>query len=117
MKYIPIAMAPLPGNGGGCAPGEGGQGGFGGMLIPMLLMLAVFYFLLIRPQQKRQKDHQKMLSSMEKGDHVVTGGGIHGVVSNVKASTVVVKVADGVKLEVDRAGIARIDKKSGGASG
>jgi len=113
MKYIPIAMAPLPGGGGGCAPGAGGQGGFGGMLIPMVLMLAIFYFLLIRPQQKKQKDQQKMLASMEKGDHVVIAGGLHGIVSNVKAATVVVKIADNVKVEVDRSGITRIDKKSG----
>lgn len=114
MQYIPIAMAPPPGEGGGgCAPGgEGGQGGMGSMLVPLLLMFAVFYFLLIRPQQKRQKEHQRMVSELKKGDKVITSGGIHGVISAVKDQTITVKVADNVKLEISRGNVSGVDKKN-----
>ena len=116
MQYIPIAMAPPGGGGGGggCAPGGEGQqgGGMGGMLIPLVLMFAVFYFLLIRPQQKRQKEHQKMVSELQKGDKVITSGGIHGVISSVKDDVISVKVADNVKLEVSRSNVSRVEKKT-----
>ncbi|MDP8236678.1 MAG: preprotein translocase subunit YajC [Candidatus Erginobacter occultus] len=114
MQYIPIAMGPAGGgSGGGCAPGgEGGQGGLGGMLIPLILMFAVFYFLLIRPQQKKQKEHQRMVSELQKGDRVITSGGIHGVISSVKDDTITVKVADNVKLEISRGNVSGVDKKS-----
>lgn len=111
MQYIPIALAPPGGNEGGggmgCQQGEG-KGGLGGMLIPLILMFGVFYFLLIRPQQKRQKEQRQMLSELQKGDKVITSGGIHGVISNLKENTVSIKVADNVKIEVSRANIARI---------
>ncbi len=114
MQYIPIAMAPAGGgSGGGCAPGgEGGQGGLGSMLIPLILMFAVFYFLLIRPQQKKQKEHQRMVAELQKGDRVITSGGIHGVISSVKDDTITVKVADNVKLEISRGNVSGVDKKS-----
>lgn len=116
MQYIPIAMAPAGGGGfgGGCAPGSEGQqgGGMGGMLIPLILMFAVFYFLLIRPQQKKQKEHQRMVSELQKGDVVITSGGIHGVISSVKEETITVKVADNVKLEISRGNVTRVEKKS-----
>jgi preprotein translocase subunit YajC len=107
-------MAPAGGgSGGGCAPGgEGGQSGLGGMLIPLILMFAVFYFLLIRPQQKKQKEHQKMISELQKGDHVVTSGGIHGVISSLKEETITVKVADNLKLEVSRGNVSAVGKSS-----
>lgn len=111
MRYIPIAMAPMGGEGGGCAPGgEGGQSGLGGMLIPLILMFAVFYFLLIRPQQKKQKEHQRMVSELQKGDHVITSGGIHGVISAVKEDTITVKVADNLKLEISRGNVSAVGK-------
>ena len=115
MQYIPIAFAPAGGGGGGggCAPGgEGGQGGLGGMLIPLILMFAVFYFLLIRPQQKKQKEHQRMVAELQKGDRVITSGGIHGVISSLKDDTITVKVADNVKLEISRGNVSGVDKKS-----
>ncbi len=114
MQYIPIAMAPGGGEGGGgmgCQQGEG-KGGLGGMLIPLILMFGVFYFLLIRPQQKRQKAQRELVSELQKGDKVVTSGGIHGVISNVKEQTIVVKVGDNVKLEINRGNITTVVKKT-----
>jgi len=117
MDYVPIALAPPPGGEGqggapGCAPGGEGKGGMGGMIIPLVLMFAIFYFLLIRPQQKRQKEHQKLVSELQKGDKVVTSGGIHGVISNVKDNTIMVKIADNVKVEVNRGSVSQIVSKT-----
>jgi len=115
MQYIPIAMAPSGGGEGGggmgCQQGEG-KGGLGGMLIPLILMFGVFYFLLIRPQQKRQKEQKQLMAELQKGDKVVTSGGIHGVISNVKDQTIILKAADNVKLEITRANITRVENKS-----
>ena len=113
MQYVPIAMAPGGGEGGGgmgCQQGEGGKGGLGGMLIPLILMFGVFYFLLIRPQQKRQKAQRALVSELQKGDKVVTSGGIHGVITNMKEQTVIVKVGDNVKLEITRGNITTVSK-------
>jgi preprotein translocase subunit YajC len=79
------------------------------MLIPMLCMGVIFYFLLIRPQQKRQKELQNLVSALKTGDEVVTSGGIHGIVANVKeGSTLMLKVADNVKIEIDKSAIATV---------
>lgn len=108
----------MPGGGGeggggmGCQQGGEGKGGLGGMLIPLILMFGVFYFLLIRPQQKRQKEQKKLISELQKGDKVITSGGIHGVISNMKDQTVIVKVADNVKLEITRTNITRVESKT-----
>ncbi len=73
-------------------------------------MGVIFYFLLIRPQQKRQKDLQTLVSSLKTGDKVVTNSGIHGIVSNVKdGPTLMLKVADNVKIEVDKSAIASVE--------
>ena len=82
------------------------------MLIQFIPIIVIFYFLLIRPQQKRQKEHQKLISGVKSGDRIVTNAGIHGIVANVKDKTVVVKVADNVKLEFDRGAIATIKASS-----
>jgi preprotein translocase subunit YajC len=80
--------------------------------LPFIFIFVIFYFLLIRPQQKRQKDHQKLVESIKTGDKVVTNSGIHGVIANVKDKTVLIKVADNVKLEFDRAAITAVEKSS-----
>ncbi len=80
------------------------------MLIQFVPIIVIFYFLLIRPQQKRQKDHQKLMAAIKTGDKVVTSSGIHGIIANVKDKTVIVKVADNVKLEFDRASITAVEK-------
>lgn len=81
-------------------------------MLPLVFIFVIFYFMLIRPQQKRQKEHQKLISSVKSGDRVVTNAGIHGIVANVKDKTVVVKVADNVKLEFDRGAIATVKASS-----
>lgn len=93
------------------APGAGGAQGGGGFVafLPMILIIVIMYFLILRPQAKRQKEHQKMLSEVQKGDKIVTGGGIHGVVRNVNVEkkTLLVKIADNVKIEIDQGSIGR----------
>ncbi len=83
-----------------------------GMIIPMVFIFVIFYFLLIRPQQKKAKDHEKLIQSVKTGDQVVTNAGIHGTVANVKEKTIIVKIADNVKVEFDRAAVAVVLKPS-----
>jgi preprotein translocase subunit YajC len=75
-------------------------------------LACIFYFLILRPQQKRQKEQATLISSVKTGDEVVMSSGIHGIVTNVKDSTVIVKVADNVKIEFDKAAVAAISKVS-----
>src|SRR2546423_6723326 len=81
-------------------------------LLPFVFMIVIFYFLLIRPQQRRQKEHQRLLSSLKTGDRVVTSGGIHGLIANVKDTTVLLKVADNVKIEVDKSAISNVARST-----
>ncbi len=76
-------------------------------IMPLIFVFVIFYFLLIRPQQRRQKAHEKLVASIKTGDKVVTSSGIHGIVANVKEKTILVKVADNVKIEFDRASVVR----------
>jgi preprotein translocase subunit YajC len=76
-----------------------------GTVGPLILMFALFYFLLIRPQQKRQKAVQQMQSDLKKGDRIVTIGGLHGFVDAIDENTIVVKCGDGSRLTYDRAAI------------
>ena len=84
--------------------------------MPLIFIFVIFYFLLIRPQQKKAKEHAKLVSSLKTGDEVVTNAGIHGVISNVKEKTVIVKIADNVKVEFDRAAIAAVQSTSSESS-
>ena len=77
-------------------------------LLPFLLIILVFYFLILRPQQKRQKEKQKLLDSIKKGDKVVISGGIHGMVEGIEDKTVLVKIAENTKVKVDRSAISAI---------
>lgn len=78
--------------------------------VPLIFIFVIFYFLLIRPQQKKQKEHAKLVAGVQSGDTVVTSAGIHGVVTNVKEKTVLVRVADNVKIEFDRAAIVSVSR-------
>ncbi len=78
---------------------------------PFILIFVVFYFLLIRPQQKQRKEHEKMLKTLAKNDEVVTNGGIHGTIVNVKDTTVVLRIDDNAKLEIEKSAVAQIKKK------
>ena len=90
------------------AGGEGGGGGLMGLL-PFVIIIVIFYLLLIRPQAKRQKETQRMLQSVQKGDKIVTSGGIHGDVVGVKdgKNTLIVKIAENLKVELDRSSVGR----------
>lgn len=84
------------------------SGSLVGSLLPFLLIIVIFYFFLIRPQNKKQKETQKMLDALKKGDKVVTIGGIHGVISSVKEHSVIVKVDDNAKIEFNRSAISGV---------
>ncbi|MBF0287974.1 MAG: preprotein translocase subunit YajC [SAR324 cluster bacterium] len=77
-------------------------------MVPFIIIFVVFYFLLIRPQQKKQKAHQNMLNELKKGDQIVTNGGIHGTVYKLGDSVITIEIADKVKIQLDRPQIARI---------
>ena len=80
-------------------------------IVPFVLIIAIFYFFLIRPQNKKQKETEKMIAALKKGDRVVTIGGIHGVVSSTKEKTVIVKVDDNCKIEFSRSAIAGVENE------
>ena len=76
--------------------------------LPLVAIIAIFYFLILRPQKKKQQDTQKMLSALRKGDRVVTIGGIHGIIQSVKENTIIIKVDDNVKLEFNRGAVSGV---------
>lgn len=78
--------------------------------IPIILIFIIMYFVLFRPQMRRQKEQQRLVSTLKTGDRVVTASGIHGIITNVKDSTVMVKVADNVKLEMEKSAITNVAK-------
>jgi preprotein translocase subunit YajC len=86
---------------------EGGAAGFASF-IPLVLMFAIFYFLLIRPQQKRNKDHRSMLANLKKDDRIVTSGGLHGRVTGLDETTLTVEIADKVRVKISRGNVAAI---------
>lgn len=88
---------------GGDAAGQG-AGGFTGF-IPLILMFVIFYFLLIRPQQKKTKQHREMVSSLKKGDRIITSGGIHGRITGLDETTLTVEISDRVRVKVARGNV------------
>ena len=101
MFGIALAQTPAP-----AAPATGG--GMNSILgfLPIILIFAVLYFLMILPPQRRQKKHTQMLEQIKRGDRVVLGAGIHGIVSNVKEQTFLVKVAENTELEIDKSAVS-----------
>ncbi|MEJ2103260.1 MAG: preprotein translocase subunit YajC [Ignavibacteriaceae bacterium] len=98
-----IAMAP-----------QGGDGGGGGLISTLIMFGAIFlifYFMIIRPQQKRSKERDKMLSNLEKGDKIVTSGGIHGIIAGLEEKTALVQVGDNIKLKIERSAITSVIAK------
>ena len=83
-------------------------GGLGNLaqFAPLVLIFIVFYFLLIRPQQKKAKEHQTYLSNLKKGDKVITGGGIHGQIAGLTDTVVTLEIAENVRIKVSRSAIA-----------
>ena len=92
------------------AAAPGGQG-FDKMLVPMILIFGIFYFMMIRPQQRKEKDRRKMIDNLKSGEKVIFSGGIMGTVTNVKEHTFIIKIADNVKVEVARGAVSRILEK------
>jgi preprotein translocase subunit YajC len=76
------------------------------MLMPMVIIALIFYFLLIRPMRKRQKQTEQMIAELKNGDKVVTSGGVYGTVSGLREKTLILKVADNVKIEVAKTAVA-----------
>lgn len=104
-----LAQAPA------AAPGTpGAQPGGSPLLsfLPMILLFAAMYFLMIAPQRKKQKQHEAMLKSLESGDEIVTSGGIYGVITNVKEDRFVVRIADNTKIEIGKGFVQTVVKKT-----
>ena len=95
------------------APPQGGSGSDGlfSTLIMFMLIIGIFYFMILRPQQKRQKERQKLLEALKKGDKIVTAGGMYGVIAGIDEKTVLVQVADNVKIKFERGSIGSIVKE------
>ena len=99
MNQLIFAMAP-----------QGGEGG-GGLISTLIMFGAIFlifYFMIIRPQQKRSKEREKLLSNLEKGDKVVTNGRIHGVIAGLEDKTALLMISENVKIKIDRSAITTV---------
>lgn len=105
MDFLAYAM------GTGGTGGTGGQGSPFGAFIPLILMFVIFYFLLIRPQQKKAKQHKQLLASIKKGDRVISSGGLHGVVTGLADDVVTMEIAPKVRVKVSRGSIAGITNR------
>lgn len=94
------------------APSQGGQGGgdFMTTILMFAVIIAIFYFMILRPQQKRQKERKKLLESMKKGDKVVTAGGLHGTIVGIEDKTLLLQIAENVKVKVERSSISVVNK-------
>ena len=86
-------------------------------LLPLVLIFVVFYFLLIRPQKAKEKEHQKMVNTLNRNDEVVTTAGIHGTIINVKDRTVILRIDDNVKIEVEKSCVAYLKKNQTATQG
>ena len=86
------------------------------MLAPFVMMFAIFYFIVFRPQSKAKKDHENMVKGLKKHDEVVTSGGMFGTVMNVKSDSITLKIDENVRVEVEPSAIARLVKSKGAES-
>jgi preprotein translocase subunit YajC len=97
-----LAQTPAP------SPAGAGSGLIG--MLPFVFIFVIMYYVMLRPQMRRQKEQAKLVSALKTGDRVVTASGIHGLISNVKETTVIVKVADNVKLEIEKTAVTTVVK-------
>jgi preprotein translocase subunit YajC len=111
INFIDIAHAMGPTQPGGAA-GQGGAAGMLGSIVPLVLIFVVFYFLLIRPQQKRAKEHKTMIDNLKKGDKIITSGGLFGIIESVGTNTVTVKVGENVKIKLGKSYVASLRASS-----
>ena len=103
-----INIAYAMGQGGAAGQGTGGFSAF----VPLILMFVVFYFLLIRPQQKKTKEHRAMITHLKKGDRIVTSGGLHGRITAVSETTLTVEIAEKVRVKISRGNVAQLAQPS-----
>ena len=89
--------------------GTGGAAGGLGMFLPMIIVMGIFYVMLILPQQRQRKKTQAMLAALKNGDKIVTTGGIYGTVNGIDGDTVILKIADQVKIRIARSAIAQVE--------
>ncbi|MGB4599472.1 MAG: preprotein translocase subunit YajC [Trichlorobacter sp.] len=94
---------------GGAAPQAGGMGAFM-QIVPLIFMFAIFYFLLIRPQQKKAKEHRALLDALKVGDDVKTASGIHGKIAALEDQVITLEVASGVKIKIDKPFVTTVVK-------
>ncbi len=106
---IVYAMGGAPKDAGGAA--SGGPGAMFSSFLPLILIFVIFYFLLIRPQSKKAKEHKSMLENLKNGDKVITTGGIYGVIEGIDGDTITLKIAENVKIKMSRSGVAGIREK------
>jgi preprotein translocase subunit YajC len=94
------------------APASSPAGPGGGLLslLPFVFIFVIMYYVMLRPQMKRQKEQARLVSALKTGDRVVTSSGIHGLISNVKDKTVIVKIADNVKIEMEKTAVTNVVK-------
>ena len=95
----------------GGATGSGGSGGFASF-IPLILMFVIFYFLLIRPQQKKTKEHRQMIDNLKTGDRIITSGGLHGRITGISESALTVEIAEKVRVKVNRGSVTALMQTS-----
>lgn len=101
-----ISLAYAMGQGGAAGQGASGFTSF----IPIILMFAIFYFLLIRPQQKKQKDHRSMISNLKKGDSVITTGGLYGRITGISDTAITLEIAEKVRVKVNRSNVSALNQ-------
>ena len=102
MFAIFLAQAPAP------SPAGAGSGLLG--LLPFVFIFVIMYYVMLRPQMRKQKEQARLVAALKTGDRVVTASGIHGLISNVKDTTVIVKVADNVKIEMEKTAVTNVVK-------
>jgi preprotein translocase subunit YajC len=96
---------------GGAGGGAGGSSGLGAFL-PLIIIFAIFYFLLIRPQQRKAKQHKQLLSELRKGDRVVSSGGLHGVITGMSDDVLTVEISPKVRVKISRGSIAGVVRRA-----
>ena len=104
MFFLLLAQAPAP------SPAGAGSGLIS--MLPFVFIFVIMYYVMLRPQMRRQKEQARLVAALKTGDRVVTASGIHGLISNVKDKTVIVKVADNVKLEMEKTAVTNVLKSA-----
>src|SRR3954464_3170285 len=104
--FFSLLLAQAPG------PSPSGAGSSLISMLPFVFIFVIMYYVMLRPQMRRQKEQAKLVAALKTGDRVVTASGIHGLISNVKDTTVIVKVADNVKLEMEKTAVTNVVKNA-----